>query len=563
MRNLEFSGDEPHYLLLTKSIIYDGDLDVKNQFMEKQWQEFYVLDDVKLLPHAHAVKGGWYSIHLPGVSYLLIPFYLASKPLPVYFKKFVIRLGFSLYGLLFVYILYIFLRKNFEEEISLAATAIVAFTVPAFPFFFHIFPEIPAALITLLSLYIVLYSRERFLPLAGLLSGTLIWFGVKYFIYALVLLVVAAVFRRGKSLFLLAGQLIPIIPFFTYLKVHYGTLSFLSVYYGIISPEKKAELIKLIIYKIPMELRIGTFLDYFLDQRDGLLPYAPVAIFAFAALLKFWKKKPVLLSLSFFIPFIFNYGWQTHRGGYCPPARPIASLVWVIAVGYAVFLSRTKNKNIRFLFWALFSISILLSILLASSPRAFYGPTTHEITTRAGLLFHKLSTPFFYLPNYLPSFLKHPSTPITKWAPNYFWTILVLFALVLIIKNMEITPAHDLRKISLSLIILVLLPFLALPQIPMTNGRLIMGKQGRVLVYNWKQLTGRCLKLTTGQSIVLATSYPIEIKGEGKILIQGYIEKEVSGKSILLTQNLPHLRYKGKYLLEIKLISGEEISVCP
>lgn len=563
MRNLEFSGDEPHYLLLTKSILQDGDLDVSNQFLEKQWKEFYVKKDVKLLPHAHAVRGGWYSIHLPGLSYTLIPIYLATRQFPVEIKKLLIRLGFSLYGLLFLFVLFHFLRREFGQEMALKSLSIVALTVPAFPFFFHLFPEIPAALLTLSSLYIVLYKRKWWLFFAGFLSGLLIWFGVKYFIYTLVITLVGIIIRKKESIFLIFSQTLPVVPFFAFLKAHYGSFSMLSVYFGILSPEKKAELIKLIIYKIPLDLRIGSFLDYFLDQRDGLLPYAPVAIFAFVALLRYWKKRPALLSLAFLLPFIFSYGWQTHRGGYCPPARPLASLAWTIAVGYALFIARVKNRNIRFIFWSSFSLSLLLSFILSSNPYAYYGPTTHEITNRVGLLFHRLSTPLFYLPDLFPSFLKHPYKPITKWLPNYVWIIIMAVLVVLIFRLIERKEKRDYRIIFAGVLFAFLIPFFVLPEIPLSRGRLIMGREGRVLVYNWRKIKGRCLSLSKNQSLVVITNYSLEIRGKGEILLQGYIERTLVDNMKIVPKNLPHFRIKGGILVEVKLKKGKEILVCP
>ena len=562
MKNLGFSGDEPHYLLLTKSIIYDGDLDVKNQFMEKQWQEFYRMK-VNLVPHAHSVRGGWYSIHLPALSILVSPFYLLSKPFPTEIKKIIIRLGFSLYGLLFLLLLYHFLRREFGEEISLKATLITAITVPAFPFFFHIYPEVPAALLTLFSLYTILYLKNKyFLGVIGLLSGFFPWFGVKYFIYLFALLIIAIFILKKDSPIFIMPQVLSTIPFFAYLKIHYGTFSTLPVYFGILSPEKKAELIKAIIYKIPMELRIGSFLDYFLDQRDGLLPYAPVAIFALAALIKYWKKKPAIIGLLFFLPFVFSYGWQTQRGGYSPPARPLASLVWVLAIGYAIFIKEARNKNLRFAFWSMVSLSVLLSILLSSNPFAYYGPTTHDVANRVGLLFHKLSTPLIYLPNYLPSFLKHPSAPITKWAPNYFWTLFLVLVLTYMIISFNKT-SKDSRITFSSLLFVILLPFLVMPQIPLSNGRLFMGRKGRALIYNWRKIQGRCIKGMKDESIVIVTKSPIEISGKGKVLIQGLKKIDLSGKKTINPWEFPHFKFKGGYFIEIRLIKGESIFICP
>ena len=38
--NADYAGDEPHYLLAAKSLVQDGDLDVKDDFAAREWREF-------------------------------------------------------------------------------------------------------------------------------------------------------------------------------------------------------------------------------------------------------------------------------------------------------------------------------------------------------------------------------------------------------------------------------------------------------------------------------------------------------------------------------------------
>ncbi len=560
MKELSFSGDEPHYLLITKSLLYDGDINVKNQYLQEQWKEFYRKEWVKILPHARAINNKtWLSIHLPGTSALVIPFYLMARSSPPEGKKLIIRLGFSLYGLLFLYLLYLFLKEEFPEQVSLYSTALVAFTVPAFPFFFHVFPEVPVALLLTLSLLSLWKGRKGLMGLAGLGAGTLPWFGAKYTIYLLILLGLSVYLQRKKSLYFFIPALLPSTLFFLFLNHYYGNFSLLSVYYGPLSPEKRAEVMKDILYRIPWHYRFSTFLDYLFDQRDGLLPYAPVALFSLAALAKFWKKKMALISLILVLPFVFNYGWQTHRGGYCPPARPLASAVWALAVGFALFLEESENQNIKFSFKFSAGLSLGLSFLLASIPSAYYGPTTHDVANRVGLLFHKLSTPAVYLPKLLPSFTKHPKAMPGDWLPNYFWVPLTfLLFLILIFRMRKASP--DRKAYLAGVAMAILLPLLALPQIPMARGMLFMGERSRAAVYNWSAIRGRCLTGGYSDPIVFITRSPLQLKGKGTVLLNGRKREKIEGEGrIFPSSGMPFI---GGRLLAIKVLKGE-LLFCP
>lgn len=68
-------GDEPHYLLTTISILDDGDVNLRNQYDEKQWREFLPYE----LPDEHCGPQPPADVCLPNhnlwFSGLLVPFY--------------------------------------------------------------------------------------------------------------------------------------------------------------------------------------------------------------------------------------------------------------------------------------------------------------------------------------------------------------------------------------------------------------------------------------------------------------------------------------------------------
>ncbi|MEE8378079.1 MAG: hypothetical protein V3R45_06870, partial [Candidatus Aminicenantaceae bacterium] len=95
---ISYSGDEPHYLLITHSLLQDGDFNLSNNYSN---QDYFAYMPGTLKLDAHLAPGTYgYSMHSPGVSILLFPFYalglLVSKGAVFYF----VRFGMSIFGAL-------------------------------------------------------------------------------------------------------------------------------------------------------------------------------------------------------------------------------------------------------------------------------------------------------------------------------------------------------------------------------------------------------------------------------------------------------------------------------
>lgn len=71
------TGDEPHYLILTQSLLNDGDLRIENNHAQRDYEEYYPAD---LRPHSQRLgrDGQIYSIHAPGLPALLVPAFAAG-----------------------------------------------------------------------------------------------------------------------------------------------------------------------------------------------------------------------------------------------------------------------------------------------------------------------------------------------------------------------------------------------------------------------------------------------------------------------------------------------------
>ena len=70
------AGDEPHYLVITQSLLYDGDLRIENNHQQDQYLAYY---DGVLKPDfmRRGVDRQIYSIHAPGVAALVLPAFAA------------------------------------------------------------------------------------------------------------------------------------------------------------------------------------------------------------------------------------------------------------------------------------------------------------------------------------------------------------------------------------------------------------------------------------------------------------------------------------------------------
>ncbi len=441
---ITFSGDEPNYLIATHSLVYDQDLNLANNYAARDYFHFYSEKEnprLRLGIYAREGKKGKdfiFPINLPGISALMMPFYaLAQGAGEGFWRTFLIKGSLILWGVLLGLQLYLLARDLWKREgLALGLWALYAFSTPVLFYSIHLYPEVPIAFFSVFIFRMVRAPRTPSVPLLlllGSLLGAFFWFGLKFNLIFWPLLAVG-VFElwprlrpRAKLAAFIAPALLGLVLFYAAQWSMYGTLSPYAVYQGVISGEE-AQAITRSFLDLPFSSRVETFLDYFLDQRDGLFLYAPFWAFALLGLLEMVRRaRRILIELLLIAsPFVLNYAFFTHRQGFCPPGRVLAPLSWIgiVAIGY--FLVHAGNRIFRWLFGLAAAAAFVLAGLLLAHPLFLYQPTTHEATQRAGALFVHLSNIQTFLPPYLPSFLKIDNSSYT---PNYVWTgLLVLFA---------------------------------------------------------------------------------------------------------------------------------------
>ena len=213
-------GDEPHYLLATYSLLADHDLDLANNYAERDYERFFRtewykpgdLDFIVREKHAfdYAGDGRLFSVHGAGLSAVLLPAYaLAGRLGALYLMAFLTALLAAL--------IYSLCRRYIGSG-GLAALAWLplALSIPVMPYAVLFFPEGIAALI-ITSGWILAFEKDRLKPrhflVIALLVSVLPWFHVKYLAASAAILATCLVRRyrevsRAESLLSLSAPAI-------------------------------------------------------------------------------------------------------------------------------------------------------------------------------------------------------------------------------------------------------------------------------------------------------------------------------------------------------------------
>jgi hypothetical protein len=262
----------------------------------------------------------------------------------------------------------------------------------------------------------------------------------------------------------------------------------MSIYNGVMTEEQIKEY-RSNMQEIPLQKRVETLLGIFFDQRDGLLLYNPFYFLVFPGLIlalkkyrKYWAH--LLVSCAGFA-FILFLGYSTVRPGYCPQARYLTPVAWLLMLFAIIYYREAQNKFFKKMLLYLPVYSIFVMIYQVFYPFTLYQSVTHINLNRPGLMFQQWSNIYFSLPDILPSFVKVPGN--FKYLPNIIFLVLVVILTILALqyKNKKLLrgvqgggflekspPGRRRQKEAVGLwIIFVLIFFIValFPRVPMYN----------------------------------------------------------------------------------------------
>ncbi len=329
------AGDEPHYLLIARSLIQDRDLDLENNY-EQAWQEgFY---EERIFPQQHQVE----EITIPkknvGFPLLLIPAYFIGK----YY-------GALIFMNLFSALLWLTLfRISFKLSASISAALIIAsfacFSSPVMNYSSLIYPEIPAAWFLLLQANAALpvsKKTPRSFLYSVFITVILTFIKFRYFLIAGPLLLIQLAAQLKTS-----GRKIKklLVVIFLILPVSFAILIFSFKHVLMLMVLRILEIIKLLA-DIPPPAR--GFFGMFFDQSIGIFLINPaVPLFFFLMLFLALKKNKSALTM---LPGIFFYlaAFSVTRfwgGGWSFPGRFLTVLIPLIALPAAEFYKKIRSN---------------------------------------------------------------------------------------------------------------------------------------------------------------------------------------------------------------------------
>jgi hypothetical protein len=356
------AGDEPHYLIITQSLLTDGDLKIENNHRRGDYHGYFAGDLSKPDYYRRGRNGEIYSVHAPGVAALVLPaFALGGYPAVVIFLVLLSSLTAALaWGMAF--------RVTGSGAAAWFGWASVVFAPPVLLNAFTVYPDGPGGLFVLTGVWALVRAREErasnatsVIPwlLHGAALAALPWLHTRFALLAgglgaLVLLHLAWTTNPAAK-----ASAFLVVPALSAL----AWIAFFVAIYGAPDPA--------IPYR-GSDLGSAAYIasglaGLFFDQLYGLFPYAPVlavAFCGFVALSRTGDFRFLPLELTFvIIPYLltvthFAMWW----GGHSSAARFLVPVIPALAISAAAAWSGASRRTTQ----AVIQVSLAATIFIAA-----------------------------------------------------------------------------------------------------------------------------------------------------------------------------------------------------
>ncbi len=390
------SGDEPHYLVISQTILKYHSLDVMKDYNNGDYRSFY---DSLLIPQVtHNTRGQILAMHDIGAPIMwLLPYFILGRLGAVLF--------ISVVSVLIVVNIYKFLLiMGISERYAFVTSLAYGIASPMYLYAHLTFVEPIGALVSIYVLRKVF--QEKLSPsdliIASTLLGILPWTHIRFAVIEIPLffLLLYRIYRDNK--------LTRVTPYLYYLAP--VTLLFLGLEFynytlwGTLNPA----IDQVNNNSIPgVRNPLPGMLGIFFDQEYGILLNFPMFLFLIVGVVLAAKKQFMFYTLSVLVislPYILAFTTLRHwSGGWCPPARFLMTLLPLYSFYVAYALEKIDTKLSRRLLTFAFIYGFVYNVLsILPVQNGFNGETGRNHTLIYIQLFgHHLTDifPSFFLPN--------------------------------------------------------------------------------------------------------------------------------------------------------------------
>jgi len=179
-------------------------------------------------------------------------------------------------------------------------------------------------------------------------------------------------------------------------------------------------------WSTPFILKIKVFFAYFIDQRDGLLIYAPT-LFLFFAGLRFrelyWRIPALLMAV-----YTVFHAVTTVRGAHAPAGRPLIFVFWIILLFMFNYYFRSGGK---YLFRILTGMNMFILFWILKYPQFIYQPVFSSTSDGGSSFLKFMGSNTLDLTKLFPSFLTQRGgifIPNILWLSALFIGILMFYS---------------------------------------------------------------------------------------------------------------------------------------
>jgi hypothetical protein len=342
---LRVSGDEPHYLLMARSLWQEVDLDLRDNHAREEWRAD---TPGPVSPHYGAPRadGRPFPAHSAGLPFLLAPVYAAGGRLACVVALSLFAAGAAVAAWRLA------LLATGDRGAALFAWAAAAGPPLAF-YAFHVYTEAPSAFAAAGGLALLLGPPSMGAAIAAaVLASALPWLHVKMIPAAAALGIVALVRLPARPRLAFVGvAALAAAGYLAYYQAIFGVASPLAIYGGLPAGESGS----------PLRGLAGLLLD----RSFGLLWHAPVYLLAAAAVGVAARRMGwphALVAAAILLPVV---GWRMWWGGQSPPARFLVPLVPILAAMAALRVDAIGLGRWR---WTLAAVGIAITLVAVHDP---------------------------------------------------------------------------------------------------------------------------------------------------------------------------------------------------